>query len=105
MNYEQKTMNYANNKQTQFLQRPKMSVNLYILKDYENETAFRPKKTNPIQTQSPKGQNRLPKNPATPGSASLHHFVLQMRRIGQNTEGLHTDNYAKNKVNSIVFAL
>jgi len=36
------------NKQTQFLQRPKMSANIFITKDYENETAFRPKKTNPI---------------------------------------------------------
>jgi hypothetical protein len=34
-------------KQTQFLQRPKMNVNLYIIEDYENETALRPKKTNP----------------------------------------------------------
>ncbi len=24
-----------------------MSVNLYVIEDYENETAFRPKKTNP----------------------------------------------------------
>jgi hypothetical protein len=41
-----------------------MSANLYVIEDYENETAFRPKKTNPIQTQSPKVQNRLPENPA-----------------------------------------
>jgi hypothetical protein len=34
-------------KQTQFLQRPKMSAKVYIIEDYENETAFRPKKTNP----------------------------------------------------------
>jgi len=27
--------------------KPKMSANLYVLKDYENETTFRPKKTNP----------------------------------------------------------
>ena len=26
---------------------PKINVNLYIIEDYENETAFRPKKTNP----------------------------------------------------------
>ncbi len=35
------------NKQSQFLQRPKMNANLYIARDYENETTFRPKKTNP----------------------------------------------------------
>ncbi len=28
-----------------------MNVNLYVIEDYENETAFRPKKTNPKQTQ------------------------------------------------------
>ncbi len=33
-------------------ERPKMNVNLYVIEDYENETAHRPKKTNPIQTQS-----------------------------------------------------
>jgi len=36
-------------KQTQFLQSPKMNANLFTTKDYENETAFRPKKTNPIK--------------------------------------------------------
>ncbi len=29
-----------------------MNVNLYVIEDYENESAFRPKKTNPIQTQT-----------------------------------------------------
>jgi len=29
-----------------------MNVNLYVIEDYENETAFRPKKTKPKQTQS-----------------------------------------------------
>ena len=27
--------------------KPKMSANVYVIEDYENETAFRPKKTNP----------------------------------------------------------
>jgi len=26
-----------------------MNVNLYVIEDYENETALRPKKTNPIK--------------------------------------------------------
>ncbi len=39
------------NKQTQFLQRPKMNVNAFSQKDYENEPPSGPKKTNPIQTQ------------------------------------------------------
>jgi hypothetical protein len=37
-----------------------MNENAFSQKDYENETALRPKKTKPKQTQFPKGQNRLP---------------------------------------------
>ncbi len=29
-----------------------MNANVYVIEDYENETTLRPKKTNPIQTQS-----------------------------------------------------
>ncbi len=36
-----------------------MNVNLYIIEDYENETAFRPKKTNPNKANFFKGQNEL----------------------------------------------
>ncbi len=36
-----------------------MNANVYVIEDYENDTALRPKKTNPIQTQFPKGQNEL----------------------------------------------
>ncbi len=57
-NYEQKTMNYANNKQTQFSKRPKMNVNLYVIEDYENETYLQAQKNKPKQSQfhlSPKG--------------------------------------------------
>jgi len=43
-----------------------MNVNAFLQKDYENEPPSGPKKTNPIQTQFPKGQNRLPENLATP---------------------------------------
>ncbi len=52
---------------------PKMNVNLYIIEDYKNETAFRPKKnkpkTNPVLSAVEwanffKGQNPLPENPA-----------------------------------------
>ena len=38
------------------LKRAKMNVNAFSQKDYENETAFRLQKTNPIQSQFPKGQ-------------------------------------------------
>jgi len=34
-----------------------MSANLYFIEDYENETAFRPKKTNPKQTQFQRQKN------------------------------------------------
>jgi hypothetical protein len=37
--------------QTQFLQRAKMNANAFSQKDYENETAFRPQKNKPKQTQ------------------------------------------------------
>ena len=39
--------------------RTKTNATLFAAKDYENKTAFRPKKTNPKQTQFPKGQNEL----------------------------------------------
>jgi len=32
-------------------QRVKMNANLYVIEDYENKNAFRPKKTNPKQSQ------------------------------------------------------
>ncbi len=50
-NYEQKTMNYVNNKQTQFPKWPKMNVNLTFTKDYRKNDVFATQKTNPIQTQ------------------------------------------------------
>jgi hypothetical protein len=43
-----------------------MSANVYVIEDYENETAFRPQKNKPKQSQFPKGQNRLPENLPTP---------------------------------------
>jgi len=33
-------------------EKPKMNVNVYVIEDYENETALRPKKTNPIKPNS-----------------------------------------------------
>ena len=38
-------------KQTQFPKRPKMNVNAFLQKDYENEPPSGPKKTNPKQSQ------------------------------------------------------
>ena len=57
---------------------PKMNVSLTLTKDYIKNDCLAAQKTNPIQTQSKpvlsavewanffKGQNPLPKNPATP---------------------------------------
>ncbi len=47
-------INKANSKPIS--EKPKMNVNLYVIEDYDNETAFRPKKTNPIQTQFQTGR-------------------------------------------------
>jgi hypothetical protein len=44
-----------------------MNVNTFLQKDYENEPPSGPKKTNPKQSQFPKGQNRLPENLAAHG--------------------------------------
>jgi len=34
-----------------------MNANVYVIEDYENETAFRLQKNKPNQSQFPKGQN------------------------------------------------
>jgi len=36
-----------------------MNANLYVIEDYENETAFRPKKTNPIKANFRKAKMNL----------------------------------------------
>jgi len=36
-----------------------MNINAFSQKDYENETAFRPKKTNPKQTQNKPNSNPI----------------------------------------------
>ncbi len=45
--YERNDIFLSPNKQTQFLLKPKINVNLYVIEDYENKTTFRLKKTNP----------------------------------------------------------
>ncbi len=50
-----------------------MNVNLYIIEDYENETAFRPQKTNPNKANFQKAKmnlKSLAKNLATPKNRS-----------------------------------
>jgi len=39
--------------------KPKMNANVYVIEDYENETAFRPKKTNPIKPNFQKAKTNL----------------------------------------------
>jgi len=36
-----------------------MNLNVYVIEDYENETTFRPKKTNPKQTQNKPNSNPI----------------------------------------------
>jgi len=64
---------------------PKMNVNLYIIEDYDNVTAFRPKKTNPIKPNFFKGQNRLLKNLATP-FPNLWKKIIDMPLLLWNNE-------------------
>jgi len=61
--------------------KPKISANVYVIEDYENETAFRPKKTNPNKPNFFKGQNRLPKNPATLLDEERSLFSCNLYRI------------------------
>ncbi len=64
------------NKQTQFLQMPKMDVNVYVIEDYENETALRPKKTNPNKANFFKGQNELR---AYPNNREIRNTLYEHR--------------------------
>jgi hypothetical protein len=41
---------------------PKMNVNLYVIKDYENKPPSGPKKQTQFKPNFFKGQNRLPEN-------------------------------------------
>ncbi len=65
-----------------------MSVNLYVIEDYENETTLRPQKNKP--NSKPvlsavewanffKGQNRLPENLATPVGVGTGGEPLQLQ--------------------------
>ncbi len=55
-------------------EKPKMNATVFIKRDYENDTALRPKKTNPIQTQFPsrnaKNAPDFPKNMVIEKNAS-----------------------------------
>ena len=54
-----------------------MNANLYIIEDYENEPSSGPKKQTQFKPNFFKGQNRLPKNPATP-FPSLWKKIIDM---------------------------
>jgi hypothetical protein len=89
-------------KQTQFPKWPKMNANVFITKDYENETAFRPKKTNPNKANFFKGQNELkiacrkirPHPMAKHGS-----FLLALNRTMVNNSRLSITGDNKNETN------
>jgi hypothetical protein len=48
-----------------------MNANLYVTKDYENETAFRPKKTNPNKPNLVR-RRRIPERPKSLAKKSSH---------------------------------
>ncbi len=55
-----------------------MNVNLYVIEDYENKTAFRPKKTNPKQTQFRKAKMNL----KSLAKKSGHNRSAEITKIG-----------------------
>jgi hypothetical protein len=59
-----------------------MSVNVYVIEDYENETASRPKKTNPNKANFRKAKMnlKLPKNLASP-ARQFHNRIGQYYKI------------------------
>ncbi len=56
-----------------------MNVNLYVIEDYQNETAFRPQKTNPI-----KANFTYPQRGKTEDCKSLHKRFDFYGRFGYN---------------------
>jgi len=53
-----------------------MSANAFSQKDYENETAQRPKKTNPIK---PNFRQEMPKMPYLPALLYLRFYDINLR--------------------------
>ena len=67
-----------------------MNVNLYIIEDYENETAFRPQKNKPNQTQFPYIDN-LPcsihdKTSALPSICYEKYLAFQIKSLPKIAE-------------------
>ncbi len=60
-----------------------MNVNLYVIEDYENETAFRPKKQTQFKPNFFKGQNRLPENLATPYGEARQFSACSEQNYGE----------------------
>jgi len=53
---------------------PKMNANVYIIEDYENETVFRPKKTNPIKANFRKSKMNLKSLARKSGQNHIRYF-------------------------------
>jgi len=56
-------------------EKPKMNANVFITKDYENDTALRPKKTNPIKPNFKRGENLL-ESTRNPESDCKNYFSV-----------------------------
>jgi len=65
-------------KQTQLPKSPKMNVNTFSQKDYENETAFRPRKNKPKQTQSQNPTIKACLEPCLKGGRINHKLPLKL---------------------------
>ena len=73
--------------QTQFLQKPKMNVNLYVIEDYENETAFRLQKNKPKQTQFKLEAQRRSLRVSLPESSNRGPNKANFKRAKMNLNG------------------
>ncbi len=76
---------------------PKMNANVYVIEDYENETTFRPKKTNPNKPNFFKGQNELKiacqKIWPVFSAEQLELFLFQMIISRRRIVGEYLDGY------------
>ncbi len=61
----------------------KMSANVYVIEDYENEPLSGPKKQTQNKANFFKGQNRLPKKQATPYGEARQFSACSEQNYGE----------------------
>jgi len=67
-----------------------MSANLYVIEDYENETAFRPKKTNPN-----KAKTKPLSKPVLSSACPEHGRMGRMGQFQMGRPPMDSRNYKK----------